>query len=389
MSAVAGRSAHVAILLPDLGAGGAERVCIHLANELVARGLAVDMTLLRTGGALRPLLDPRVRVFDLQARRIRHACAPLVRYLRREHPASLIACMWPLPVLALVARRLARTGTRVVAAEHTAWSVADAGGGRARRWARSATMRLAYPSAEGVVAVSDGAADDLARISGLPRDRVHAIHNPIAGARRSMRSAPLPASCRSWAEGVHRKLLAVGTLKAVKDYATLLRAFAILRRDVDARLLVLGEGEQRVALEALACELGIADQVSLPGFVADTRPFYRRADLHVLSSRVEGLPTVIVEALEQGVPVVSTDCRSGPREILRDGRFGSLVPVADPAALALAMRAALEAPVDAAALRARAADFAVGKAADAYLDLLLPGWRGHETAAAPAGECRR
>jgi len=164
----------------------------------------------------------------------------------------------------------------------------------------------------------------------------------------------------------------VGGLKREKDFPLLLHAFSRLRNKVDARLLILGEGDERSALEALIRELGLQEPVFLPGFVPDTVPFHAHADLFVLSSSNEGFGNVIVEALEQGTPVVSTDCLSGPAEILEGGRYGTLVPVGDVEALAKAMEDALTHPHDTEALKRRAQDFDVGRIADQYLDLLLP-----------------
>ena len=234
-------------------------------------------------------------------------------------------------------------------------------------------MRLAFARVEGIVCVSKGAADDLSRITGVSRNRINAIYNPIVGGAK-VPAKDLPAKYAATVG--YPRILAVGTLKTIKDYPTLLKAFALLLRAMpDARLLVLGEGDERTPLEALVQELGIAGNVSLPGFVDNTEAYYDKADLFVLTSVGEGFGNVIVEALEHGVPVVSTDCPSGPREILAGGRYGTLVPVSDPEALAEAMHDALTRTHDKAALKARAADFSVSKAADAYLDLLLPDWR--------------
>ena len=368
------RKPQFSLLLPDLRAGGAERVNINLANEFVARGYSVDVVLMRATGDLMPLLDPNIRVINLGAARMRGVFRPLTRYLRETQPSSLLACMWPLTVLAIAARAASRTRTRLVVAEHTTWSAAERSRDTFHHLSLTTTMRLAFPRADGVVTVSQGAADDLAHIAHLPRDRVVAIYNPVVGGAKPAVTEEVPESL-DWSAGPHHKILAVGTLKAIKDYATLLQAFAILRRSVDAKLLILGEGEERAPLKALVADLAIAADVRLPGFVISTEAYYRKADLHVLSSVGEGLPTVIVEALEQGTPVVSTDCPSGPREILEDGRYGLLVPVNDPNALAAAMLQSLQATHDHEALRARAQDFSVEKAADAYLDLLLPDWR--------------
>lgn len=368
------RKPQFSLLLPDLRAGGAERVNINLANEFVARGYSVDVVVMRATGDLMPLLDPKIRVINLGAARMRGVFRPLTRYLRETQPYSLLACMWPLTVLAIAARAVSNSNTRLVVAEHTTWSAAARSSDRLHRLSLKTTMRLLFPRADGVVAVSQGAADDLADMARLPRDRIAAIYNPIVGGSKAEVAEPTPESL-DWANGSHHKILAVGTLTVIKDFATLLQAFAILRRRVNAKLLILGEGDERGPLERQIADLGVAADVSLPGFVTSTADYYRQADLHVLSSRVEGLPTVIVEALEQGTPVVSTDCPSGPREILVNGRYGTLVPVGDPEALAQAMKVALECEHDTAALKSRAADFTVAKAADAYLDLLRPDWR--------------
>lgn len=359
------------ILLPDLRGGGAERVAVNLANSFVQRGYAVDMVMLSAAGEFLADLRPEITVVDLQVNRLRGALPPLIRYLRQTRPDALLACMWPLTVIALWARTLARVATRVVVAEHTTWSRAEIVNASAvTRWQARSTMHFAFPRANGVVAVSQGAADDLARFARIEPQSITVIYNPVVGERRpSLMEQLAPAG---WWTGPHRRVLAVGTLKAIKDYSTLLAAFAKLRQQIDARLLILGEGECRPALEAQAKQLGIDGSVLMPGFVKDPTPYYQHADLHVLSSTGEGLPTVIIEALAAGTPVVSTDCPSGPREILCDDKYGRLVPVGDAEALAAAMAESLSDTHDREALIARAQDFSIDKAADRYLELLFP-----------------
>lgn len=362
----------LALLIPNLQGGGAERVTVNLANALHQRGHAVDMVLLRAEGALLSELDPGVRVVDLKVARVRWALLPLVRYLRRERPVALLANMWPLTLNALWARALARVPARLVVAEHTTWSRSELLARPTVVWQVRQSMRRFFPGADGIVAVSQGAADDLARFAGLQRSSISVIYNPVVDTAKPHTSA-LPAAPTGWCLGSHQRVLAVGTLKPIKDYATLLQAFALLRRTVDVRLLILGEGECRTELEAQAYRLGVAGDVFMPGFVADPAPFYRLAHLHVLSSTGEGLPTVLIEALAAGTPVVSTDCPSGPREILADGQFGRLVPVGDTQALAHAMAESLAAPHDPAALVARAQHFSIDRAVDQYEKLLLHG----------------
>lgn len=345
-------------------------MAINLAHTLANRGYSVDLVVLESRGALVGSVNSGVCVVNLNVKRVRSALLPLARYLRNTQPAAVLANIWPLTVIALWARTLARVPTRMVLAEHTTWSRSELLARPTVGWQVRTSMHHFFPKADGIVAVSNGAADDLARFARLDRRSISVIYNPVVGAERPVSDeVRQPAG---WWNGSHKRVLAVGTLKAIKDYVTLLEAFAALRQQVDARLLILGEGECRAALEAQVRRLGLVDCVFMPGFAKDTAPYYQRADLHVLSSTGEGLPTVIIEALAAGTPVVSTDCPSGPREILVDGQFGRLVPVGDAPALAAAMAESLAASHDRAALKARAQDFSIDKAVDQYETLLFP-----------------
>lgn len=361
----------VSLILPDLRGGGAERVAVNLANAFAQRGYSVDMVLLSVAGELLVDLQPGIRLVDLKVQRMRLALPALVRYMRQARPSAVLACMWPLTVLALWARTLSRVPTRLVVAEHTTWSRSELLKRCSVGWQVRTSMRCFFPRADGIVAVSQGAADDLANFAPLERQAITVIYNPVVGDGPAPELAT-PEAPTGWCVGTHRRVLAVGTLKEIKDYRTMIAAFATLRQRVDARLLILGEGECRSALEAQARHLGITDSVFMPGFVKDTAPYYSRADLHVLSSTGEGFGNVIVEALAAGTPVVSTDCPSGPREILSNGQFGRLVPVGDVDALATAMQESLTASHDKAALMARAQDFSIEKAVDQYEALLFP-----------------
>ena len=244
--------------------------------------------------------------------------------------------------------------------------------GQARRPAAKLAYRLAplgYRFADVVACVSQGMADDLQALTHLPAGKIRTLYNPVVDEGLPARAAA-PLDHPWFAPGEPPVLLGIGRLHPQKDFATLLRAFASVRALRAARLLILGEGEERTALEALASELGIAADVALPGFAANPFAYLSRAGAFVLSSRWEGLPTVVIEALACGAPVVSTDCPSGPDEILQGGRLGALTPVGDADALARAMLETLAAPPDPAAGRARAQDFAVAPAAQAYLDAL-------------------
>jgi glycosyltransferase involved in cell wall biosynthesis len=356
------------LLLPDLRGGGAERVCLDLAGEFVAAGYEVDLVLMHRRGELLDLVPDGVRIVDLQARRARDVPLRLKRYLQESRPDCLLANLWPLTSIAVLSRLLARWKGRVIVVEHNTLSRQYAHWGLVHGLLLRASMIASYRFADKIVAVSAGVAKDVAQLAGLGLDQVVVVHNPIVQAR-AVAPVALAMAEAMWCTPKGQRCLTVGSLKDQKNHALLLEAFARLPMP-EARLMIVGQGQNESRLRALVQELGLEGRVILAGFHADPAPFYASADLFVLSSDHEGFGNVIVEALSFGLPVVSTDCPSGPAEILGQGRWGALVPVGDAPALAGAMAAALSAPVDRDALRARAADFAPEIAARKYLDLL-------------------
>jgi glycosyltransferase involved in cell wall biosynthesis len=212
------------------------------------------------------------------------------------------------------------------------------------RWLLIQLIKTFYRWASDVVVVSRGAADDFLRVTGLPPERVKVIYNPIV--TPELRRKAKEALVHPWfAAGQPPVVLGVGRLSAQKDFGTLIHAFARVRETCTARLMILGEGEDRPMLETLIASLGLQGDVEMPGFVANPYTYMTHARLFVLSSRWEGLPTVLVEALFCGLPVVATDCPSGPREILQGGQYGRLVPVGDVTALAQTIQDSLAAQV--------------------------------------------
>jgi glycosyltransferase involved in cell wall biosynthesis len=356
----------IALCLPDMGGGGAERVALEIIRELLAAGHEVDLVLARAGGELLPLVPPEVRVIDLKASRMLGALWPLVRYFRRERPDAIQVSMWPLTTMAILARRLSGSKARLMTSDHIAFAQASAWDTLPIRLTAGPLYRLADVR----VSVSEGAARDLAHVTGMRRDQFEVIYNPISPPDEIRTTESVD---RLWG-GARARIITVGSLKPQKNHALLLRAFARLGRK-DARLMILGEGPLRGELEALAADLGIADDIIMPGFALDPWPYYASASLFVLSSDYEGFANVILEALAAGLPVVSTDCQSGPAEILDHGRFGSLIPVGDKAALAAAMERALTGQDDEDARGARrthAASFSEGSALR-YRQLLVLG----------------
>lgn len=346
-----------------MASGGAERLTVDLMRGMVARGHRVDLVLLQAGGEFMALVPPEVRIVNLAAPRLRSAFRPLRGYLRRERPHAVLAAMWPLTVVTLAAAIGLRPAPRVMVSDHCALLQQYAGQPGVLRAIRL-TMPLAYRRAAAVVGVSQDLSAELAKLARIAPGQVTTIHNPIPPPLISGAGDP-------WGDARGKRVLGVGKLKAQKNFALLIRAFAQLARGMEATLAIVGVGEEEAMLRRLAGELGLADRVIFAGFSATPGDWYATADLFVLSSDYEGFGNVLVEAMHAGLPVVATDCPFGPAEVLGGGQWGALVPPGDADALATAMARALAAPPPRAVQQARAARFSVDRAVEAYARLLI------------------
>ena len=407
----AGAEPHrIAIVVRSLFGGGVQRKALLIASGLLQRGHEVDMVVLRPKCDLSDEVPKRCRLFFLPTsgngnggipNNLEHPSARIVTperkawQVRRQRAARLVARHWkqlpflagteyprmakgvgdylererPDAVLAMhidsvvtttMAIRLTGRHVHMVATLHSLF--------KSRRWRRR--ISGFYPPADVLVGISTEVATGLAEIAGLPSERIQTVYNPIISADFLVK-AGAPVDHR-WLNGSDRPVvLAAGRLEEEKDFGTLLHAFAMLLKRRRARLIVLGKGSQFSLLQSLAERLQIAEHVDFPGFFANPYPYMANASLFVLSSRREGLPTVLVEAMACGCPVVSTNCRYGAADILEGGRLGDLVPVADAQALAAAMDRTLNSPIDPGILRQRAAFFNVERAVARYESLLL------------------
>ncbi len=359
----------IAIFAATSGHSGVDRILVNLIEQWAAWGLRIDLLQVRRHG---PRLEPvpeGVRCIDLGCSHVNSALPALVRYLRRERPSALLSDKDRVNRIAILARMLSGSNTRLAVRLGTTVSVNLASRGHIERWLQRASIRTLYPLADRLIVPSVGVATDLVEQFGVARARIQVVQSPIVSARLEHR-AQAPIAHPWLAAGEPPAILGVGELGARKDFATLLRAFALVRAERPCRLLILGRGRQRERLLALAAELGVAEAVDLPGFVANPYPYMRQAAVFALSSRWEGLGIVLVEALACGTPAVSTDCPSGPREILGPCCPRALVPVGDHQALARAIGETLTHPPAPSALRARAQAFSVSASARGYLAAL-------------------
>jgi glycosyltransferase involved in cell wall biosynthesis len=344
---------------------------INLARGFTGRGIQVDLVLAQATGPYLSQVPPHVRIVDLRARRVLASLFSLARYLRDNKPVALISAMGHVNMVALWAKWVSGVPTKIIVSIHIP-SIGMPPKGRA--WVPRIMpylSRLFYPRAARIVAVSQCVADDLIQTTGLPRDKIVVIYNPVVVPELFEKATQRIA--HPWFEGSERSvILSVGRLEPQKDYPTLIRAFAELRRRHDVRLMILGEGEERPVLARLISELGVEQDVALPGFVDNPYPFMAKAAVFVLSSKWEGLPTVLIEALALGAPVVSTSCDCGPAEILGKDRYGELVPVADPNALVPAIERCLTRPRNSNGGKC-AITFGLDRAVEQYMNIIYPG----------------
>ncbi|MBD2138460.1 glycosyltransferase [Anabaena sp. FACHB-1237] len=357
----------IAFFLPTLHGGGAERVVINLLKGMSSYNIPLDLIVATTDGPYLNQVPSQVRVINLATGRVIKAILPLSKYLQNNKPIAIISHMNHANIVAVLAKKIGGTETKLILVEHNTLSFSKSNSIRAKFL--PPLMKLLYPVADVIVGVSKGVAEDLESQLALEKGKVNVIYNPVID-DELIAKAKTPLEHPWFEKGCPPVFLAVGRLTAQKDFLTLIKAFGLLRKQKLARLIILGEGEQRTELEAMIRKLGISENVSMPGFVDNPYAYMSRGSAFVLSSRWEGLPTVLIEAMACGCPVIATDCPSGPREILEAGKYGTLVPVGNEIAISAAMLDILDSSVNVDVLVRKTMDFSVEQANSKYLSLL-------------------
>ena len=354
--------------MPSLRGGGAERVMLGIASGLAARGVPVDLVLVRAEGEYLAKLPGGVRLIDLGSRRTASSVLKFLRYLRKERPDVVISALTPVNVVALVSKLIFRSAVPVIIRQdNTFTEEVDIGTVKERVVLR--VLKWLLPAADCIVTVSQGVAADLRNVAPTASNKVITIYNPVVWPDHQEKTAS--SIDHPWFQDESVPvILSVGRLVPVKDHANLLRAFSQVVESRPARLVILGEGPERRNLTDLTEQLGMSRYVDMPGFLGNPFAYMSKSNVFALSSRYEGLPTVLIEAMASGTPVVSTDCRSGPREILEDGKWGRLVPVGDWRSMAEAIIQTLDNPIPSDQLISRASAFSADASIDRYLEVL-------------------
>ena len=355
----------IAFFLPKMATGGAERMRIALAASFLAKGHEVDFVFQQATGELISQIPPGAAVIDLGSIRARNSLIPLLKYLRYKRPDALISSFFEQNVVAALASLLAGSRKRTFITQHNNFS-SETSSSLLRF--RAAVYRIAIGLTARTIAVSEGVARDLVNVAHCDPARLKVVYNPACPLNHSELSNGLVE--QEFASQPHPLVISVGRLTHQKGFDILLEAFALARRERELRLAVIGVGEDEGKLRQLAKELDIENCILWLGFKPNPLAYISKSNIFVMSSRYEGFGNVLVEALACGVPVVSTDCPSGPSEILKAGEFGRLVAVDDAKALADAILETLDNPVQRSLLQSRAEEFSADRISEEYLSLI-------------------
>jgi len=332
-------SKRLAIFLPSLAGGGAERAMVRIANLLAARGYDIDLCTASFSGPYVREVASNVRIVNLNSGSVAISLIPLICYLHRNRPDAILSAMTHANVIAVLSKIFMPSKIRIVISEraHISQSLKITSFADWKNIVLSLLVRVLYPFADAICAVSEGVARDLETYAKLPPNSARCIYNPfdidqIDSLARESISHPW------FCDGGPPIILSVGRLTHQKNFSLLIRSFKLVRKSIKCRLLIMGEGVLHSKLYQESVDLLLTnDDIQIIDFRLNPFPYFTGSSVFVLPSLFEGLPAVLIEAMACGTPVISTDCPSGPREILDNGVYGSLVPVNDEQLMAQAI----------------------------------------------------
>jgi len=363
---VKGMKVKLTIFIPTMSGGGAEKVIANLINNFDFEKYQITLLIIKDN--VNYEINRNVRIEVLGCRSLRTALPLLTRYLKKSTPDIMISNMSLPNIISTVARFLSGRRFPLLLVEHSTPSIKYKDSKLIRKLIPF-LMRATYRFADQIISVSKDAATDLQKLLKYKGEIIKPIYNPIVDSQ--LDNLMNKSVNHRWLDNKNRDfykvVIGVGRLEEVKNFRLLIEAFYEVHKvDSLTRLIILGEGSQRPELEELIDKLNLTDVVDLIGFVENPYSYLKRSSLFVLSSNLEGLPTVLIEALACGVPIVSTNCQSGPREILDDGKYGQLVPIKNKEKLKDAILIQLKNTHDQGLLRNRAMFFSVENSVNKY-----------------------
>lgn len=356
----------ITILLPSLRGGGLEKQILFVAESLFKLNFNVEILIINSINSVY-VPKTKIKITNLKVKQIRYALFPLINHFRRTKPSIVFCADTPLNALTILAKKISNYPNKLIVSERNHLTSITKYAKRTGDKIRPFIAKYLYPHADLITTVSEGVAEDLIQTYKLDPQKVKTLYNMfdtediVQKSKKEAKHLPkdnLPT------------IVNIGRLSHQKDQTTLIKAFAILRKKQQCHLIILGEGEERKKLQQLIHQLNLENDVFMPGFVSNPYPYIAQTNLFVLTSIYEGLPGVLIEALAIGTSIVSTNCPSGPAEILQNGKYGLLTPVGNTFALADAMQKLLKQPYSPDILRARAMDFSIETLIPQYLDVL-------------------
>lgn len=360
----------IVFILPDLRGGGAEKVCINLATDWVARGHCVKFILMNQKGEYLKNISKGIKIVSLKKKKLRQIFFPLLTFFKKDKPDVILAQMWPLTSITVLAWLASFKKGKLFLVDHVHLSSSVEKEIFFPRNIFKLIIKLTYLFSNKIIVVSNGVKKDLVEISNKLNKKIKVIYNPLIKKEKVKIKNKKSLKKKIWGENTKYRILSVGSLKIQKDHFNLIEAFSLLKFQKKCRLLIIGNGPLKNQLKKFIKIKKLENKINLINFKSDLQIYYETADLFVSSSKWEGFSNVIAESLGFGLPVVSTDCKSGPSEILKRGKYGELVPIENSKKLALAIESSLQRKHDKNLLKKRSQDFAVKRISNEYLKLI-------------------
>ncbi|WP_281658670.1 glycosyltransferase [Halobacillus sp. Cin3] len=314
----------IGLFLPSLDGGGAEKIMLNISREMANTGMDVDLIVAKNHGAYINHVPHNVNLIDLKCNRMLKSFFKLFKYIKKHRPTAVLTTLESASLIGILANLLTGKKTKLWVRVPNYLSIHATNSDKRIDKLRPTLARILYKHADGIIAISKGVAKDIANITKINLDDIKVVYNPVSSPGLIKKGSE-PTNHKWLEEKSKPVVLAVGRLTKQKNFSLLIRAFKVVQESIEARLVIIGDGEERSKLEDLINNLEISNAVDMPGFKDNPYSYMSKSDLFVLSSKWEGFGNVIVESLALGTPVVSTNCPSGPSEILNHGEYGTLV----------------------------------------------------------------
>ena len=362
---------NIFFILPDLRGGGAERVCINLAHDWILRGHKVTFVLMKKRGEFLNNVSKKIKIINLNKDRIGSLFFPLLNFFFKKKPEVTLVQMWPLTSIAVLSWLASFKKGKLILVDHIHLSTSIKKELLISKRFFEFIINLTYKFSSKIIVVSRGVKSDLVKVNKNLSKKIKVIYNPLIkkNKKKNINKNSLVAN-KIWGKNTDNRILSVGSLKIQKDYFNLIKAFSLLKNLNKSKLLIVGDGPLKNDLKNYAQKLNLKEKIFFVNFKKNLDVFYQTADLFVVSSMWEGFSNVIVESLGFGLPVVSTNCKSGPSEILKNGKYGTLVPIQKPFKLSEAIFKNLKKKHNKEKLINRSLDFEISKISNQYLKLI-------------------